>query len=255
MQGSEVATGPVAHQRGSTHGRSRKPGLAKAGDPGASWPLRGQADRASERQPGGETWFEGGLRVTHRLLTLGTLAIGVAAWGATAHSSPEPRPAAQFTANGELVFPADYREWIFLTSGVNMNYTDTPRGMDHDMVDNVFVDPRSWQAYKATGRWPEGTVLVKEARVGAHKGSINKSGTFQTEDMVNVEVHVKDARRFRGGWAFFVHKGQAPASPVPAEASCYACHGTHGALDSTFVQFYPTARPIAAKAGTLDASR
>lgn len=193
--------------------------------------------------------------MNYRFLTAGALAIGIAAWGATAHSDPGPRAAAQFNAQGEQVFPADYREWIFLTSGVNMNYRDTPIGMDHDMLDNVFVDPQSWQVFKKTGRWPEGTVLVKEPRAGAHKGSINKSGTFQTEELFDLEVHVKDSARFKSGWAFFVHDGQAPAKAIPAETSCYSCHGTHGALDSTFVQFYPTAKPIAAKAGTLASSK
>jgi hypothetical protein len=62
------------------------------------------------------------------------------------------RAAPKYTAAGELVAPMDYREWVFLVSGVNMNYSDTPIGMDHAMVDNVFVDPASWQVFKKTGR-------------------------------------------------------------------------------------------------------
>ena len=99
--------------------------------------------------------------------------------------------AARYTAAGELIYPAAYRDWVFLTSGVNMNYSDGALGMNHDMVDNVFVDPKAWQSFKATGRWPDGTVIVKEGRVGTSKGSINKSGTFQTEQRFDLEVHVK----------------------------------------------------------------
>ncbi|MBS0254795.1 MAG: cytochrome P460 family protein [Proteobacteria bacterium] len=188
-------------------------------------------------------------------VALGTLVPGAFALSGTAYSSPEHPSAARYTARGELIFPADYREWVFLTSGVNMNYSDEAMGMDHDMVDNVFVDPQSWRAFKQTGKWPDGTVLVKEPRMGAHTGSINKSGTFQTEQRFSLEVHVKDSRRFKGGWAFFVHRGEQPASAIPGTAACYSCHGSHGAVDTTFVQFYPTAKPIAVKAGTFDAAK
>ena len=30
----------------------------------------------------------------------------------------------RFTSAGELEFPADYREWVFLSSGLDMSYTD-----------------------------------------------------------------------------------------------------------------------------------
>ena len=136
-----------------------------------------------------------------------------------------------------------------------MNYSDMPIGMDHEMVDNVFVDPASWQAFKKTGRWPEGTMFVKETRVGTSKGSINKTGIFQTEERFDLEVHVRDSKRFKTGWGFFVHVADKPAKVLPTSASCYACHTAHGAVHTTFVQFYPTAKPIAGKAGTFDKSK
>jgi hypothetical protein len=163
--------------------------------------------------------------------------------------------APKYTAAGELVAPIDYREWVFLTSGVNMNYSDAAMNMDHEMVDNVFVDPASWQTFKKTGRWPEGTMFVKEARVGTSKGSINKTGIFQTEERFDLEVHVRDSKRFKTGWGFFVNVADKPAKVLPTNASCYSCHTAHGAVQTTFVQFYPTAKPIAVKAGTFDKSK
>lgn len=188
------------------------------------------------------------------LLTVPALLLFGASRGSTA-PDPEPAAAAQYTAAGALILPADYRDWVFLTSGVNMNYSDEPTGMDHEMVDNVFVDPVSWKQFKATGRWPDGTVMVKEPRIGSSKGSINKSGIFQTEQRFDLEIHVRDSTRFKGGWGFFVNVGDKPARLIPASASCYSCHGAHGAVDSTFVQFYPTAKPIAVKAGTFAADK
>jgi hypothetical protein len=185
------------------------------------------------------------------LLAPALLAIGAAA----CQPVSEHPAAARYTVAGELIFPADYRDWVFLTSGVNMNYSDVSMGMGHDMVDNVFVDPKAWQTFKATGRWADGTVIVKEGRVGTSKGSINKSGTFQTEERFDLEVHVKDSKRFKGGWAFFVNTDDKPAKPIPHDVSCYSCHTANGAVDTTFVQFYPTAKPIAVKSRTFDASR
>ncbi|MDQ1388830.1 MAG: hypothetical protein QOF56_2284 [Acidobacteriaceae bacterium] len=41
---------------------------------------------------------------------------------------------------------------------------------------------------------------------------------------------------------------------IPTTAGCYTCHAEHAAVDTTFVQFYPTLLPIAKSKGTLSAS-
>lgn len=188
------------------------------------------------------------------LFTATALIVGLAHGGAAeAATAVSVKP--HYTAAGELIAPLDYRDWVFLTSGVNMNYSDAPMNMGHEMVDNVFVDPTSWRAFKASGRWPDGTIFVKEGRIGSSKGSINKSGIFQTETRFDLEVHVRDSKRFKGGWGFFVNADDKPAKLIPTTASCYSCHQQHGAVDTTFTQFYPTAKPIAIKAGTFAADR
>lgn len=187
------------------------------------------------------------------LVGIGTLVI--AGLGAFSYANAKPEAAAQYTASGELIYPENYREWVFLTSGVNMTYGAPVTGMGHDMVDNVFVDPQSWQEFKQTGKWRDGTVMIKEPRMGANEGSISKGGTFQTEEVFGLEVHVKDSTRFKDDWAFFVHAEGEPAEAIAGDAECYSCHKAHGAVDTTFVQFYPTAKPIAEKAGTFDASK
>jgi hypothetical protein len=166
-----------------------------------------------------------------------------------ADSAFEPR----FTADGELIPPADYREWVFLSAGLDMSYSDNASMMGHSMFDNVFVDPAAWAKFKRTGHWPDKTTFVLEARGASTKGSINKKGHYQTEELMEVEVHVRDDSRFSGGWGFFALGGTAPAKLLPASAPCYACHQAHGAVDTTFTQFYPTAKPIAVKAGTFRA--
>jgi hypothetical protein len=38
---------------------------------------------------------------------------------------------------------------------------------------------------------------------------------------------------------------------TPTTADCYSCHASHAAVDTTFVQFYPTLLPIAKSKNTL----
>jgi Cytochrome P460 len=156
----------------------------------------------------------------------------------------------QFNADGALIPPAGYREWVFLSAGLDMSYSEVPAMMGHSMFDNVFVDPASWAAFKRSGHWPDKSMFAMESRGASTKGSINKQGHYQTEDLMGVEFHVRDESRFKGGWGFFASDGTAPAQKLPETAPCYACHLAHGAVDTTFTQFYPTAKAIATKAGT-----
>ena len=157
----------------------------------------------------------------------------------------------RYTADGKLIPPADYREWVYMSTGLNMSYTDEPETATHSLFDNVFVDPRAWAAFKRTGHWPDQTMFVLEVRGASSKGSILKHGLYQTDDDLSVEMHVHDEARFKGGWGFFRLSGSDPAALLPAEAPCYACHLAHGTVDTTFTQFYPVARAIAARTGTL----
>jgi hypothetical protein len=158
-----------------------------------------------------------------------------------------------YTADGKLVLPADYREWVYLSSGLGMSYSEKAPGGE-PMFDNTFVDPQSYRAFLRTGSWPDQTQIVLELRGSTSKGSINRHGHYQNGDVQGIEVHVKDTTRFKGGWAFFGFDGRAPADRIPETASCYACHAAHGAVDTTFVQFYPTLLPIARQHATLSAA-
>ena len=136
-----------------------------------------------------------------------------------------------YTASGDLIPPKDYREWVFLSSGLDMNYSSASGKTDPmgQVFDNVFVDPASWAAFKTSGRWPDKTVMVKESRVAGGQASINQAGHFQTEQVMGTELHVLDRARFNGGWGFFASAKGEPARLIPHAASCYSCHQQHGA--------------------------
>lgn len=170
--------------------------------------------------------------------------------------APADATSAPLAYDGDkLRAPPDYREWIYATTGLDMSYSRVNLP-GHHMFDNVFVNPVAWQAFKRTGTWPDKTVMVLETRGANTKGSINKRGYFQDTDLMGVEVHVKDIARFGGdGWAFFTFGDtDKAAAMISRDNDCYSCHKSHGAVDSTFVQFYPTMLPLAKVKGTLAAS-
>jgi len=172
-------------------------------------------------------------------------------WLASPQTKTAQKHTPLYTQDGELRLPADYREWVYLSSGFDMSYNPDMQ-MDHHMFDNVFVNPEAWRAFQSTGKWPDKTLLVLELRRAEGKGSINQKGNFQAETM-RIEVHVKDESRFKGKWAFFGFSGDDKTSKMtPLTEDCYSCHADHGAVDTTFVQFYPTLKPIAQQKKTLE---
>jgi len=98
-------------------------------------------------------------------------------------------------------------------------------------------------------------MLVLEVRGAESRASINQRGNFQSGEVMGIEVHIKDEAKFPDGkWAFFGFDNGKVGNLFPAGASCYSCHQSHGAVDTTFVQFYPTVMPIAKSKGTLSAA-
>src|SRR5712692_9080075 len=128
--------------------------------------------------------------------TIVAITMGIAAAAALMAQAPE------FTKDNQLIRPANYREWVFLSSGLGMTYgpaaeANRERG---PMFDNVFVNPAAYQAFVKTGQWPDKTILVLEIRSAVGKGSINNGGHFQG-DALAIEAEIKDSRV--GGWAFY----------------------------------------------------
>jgi hypothetical protein len=154
-----------------------------------------------------------------------------------------------YTADGQLKFPAKYREWVYLTSGIDMSYSasDNP---SHSMFDNVFVNPSAYRSFLQTGTWPDKTVLVLEVRGAESNSSINKRGHTQSAEVMGLEVHVKDKSK-PGNWAFYGFDNEVSGKLIERPANCYTCHEQHGAVDTTFVQFYPTLFGLAKGKGTL----
>jgi hypothetical protein len=183
------------------------------------------------------------------LMALASGVPGVREPGGAAAESLNPK----FTEGNELVRPERYREWIYLSSGLGMNYSARSQPGEPQFT-NVFVTPTAYRYFIRSGTWPDKTLFVLEERDSATKGSINKSGHFQTK-LAGLVAEVKDESRFPEKWAFFVFmdgqgKLKDTAKPQPKNA-CWTCHNANGAVDNTFVQFYPTLKETAQGKGTF----
>jgi hypothetical protein len=175
-----------------------------------------------------------------------------------ARDEKEKSPRPQYDEKGQLMRPADYREWIFLSAGFGMNYSPAPGS--HEMFTNVFVQRWAYDEFAKSGKWPELSMFVIDERDASSRGSINKTGHFQT-DLMGLVVEVKDSAHNPDKWAYYAFQpdgasadGKA-AGAMPKGNPCWSCHEDHAAVEHTFVQFYPTLKVAAKKFGTYNESR
>jgi len=165
---------------------------------------------------------------------------------ATAQTAPAWGP--QWNTKGELVLPSDFRRWVFLGSPLTphaLNGGSAPFPEYH----NVYVQPEAFTAYRETGVWPEGTIMLKELQlttpaVNPDGSSVEVSGRgFFPASLNGVDISVKDSDRFKdtSGWGFFNFGHHAPPyAKTAAEQPSDACAGCHlaNATDMVFSKFY-----------------
>src|SRR5579884_2267528 len=99
---------------------------------------------------------------------LRVLCASVVIAGAALVAAQDSTPAASapsFTSDGRLVLPPDYREWIFLSSGLGMTYGPLrAAASEAPPFENVFVLPSAYRSFLKTGVWPEHTIFILEVR-------------------------------------------------------------------------------------------
>ena len=156
------------------------------------------------------------------------------------------------TGTNNLLRPSNYREWIFLSSSLGLNYPPPGAPAGPQQFHNVYVNPSSYRSFMQTGKWPDRTVYILETRAVGAETTANRDGRFQTA-LQSLEANVKDSR-FRDGWGYFIFNGRdTSAAPLAGDvvARCIDCHTRHTAVERTFVQFYPTLLDVAKRMGTV----
>jgi len=190
----------------------------------------------------------------HTMVAVATvLAVALAIQTAVAQQPAGDGP--RYTDAGELIRPADYREWVYLSTGLNMTYgANAPNPTRNQPFNNVFVNRESYRRFLDSGRWPDKTIFILEIRRSEEHVRPNAFGYTQAA-MSALEAAVKDSRNGAQPWAYYGFGGgdslAASAKPLPEGAGCQACHSQHTAVEQTFVQFYPTLFEVAKAKGTV----
>lgn len=186
-------------------------------------------------------------------ITYVLLAMLLTALVAAAQHNQTPAPTIpQFTADGNLMRPVDYRRWVYVSSGFGMSYNPNAGGNGAPAFTNVFVNPAAYDYFQTNGKWPDKTMFVLEIYGSTSNGSINKHGSFQSS-FQGLDVEVKDESRFSDKWAYFGFDGDEKAATAtkPARNECWKCHEQNAAVEHSFVQFYPELLKVARAKGTI----
>jgi len=154
----------------------------------------------------------------------------------------------EFNDQGELLRPKDYRSWVYVGTPLTPNELNNGNAPFPEFH-SVYIDPTSFEHYKKTGEFREGTVLIKELESVGSTQAVSGKGYFMGE-FLGLEATIKSKERFPnepGYWAYFSFGHEYPlaasAKPFPA-ANCNSCHESSAADDFVFTQYYPVLRAV-----------
>lgn len=185
-----------------------------------------------------------GIAATVLFVSMGIIA------GTAKPAQAEVNPAwgPDWTAKGELKLPKNYHTWVYLGSPLTPNALNNGKASFPE-YHNVYIQHEAYKAYRKTGKFPEGTILLKELQLtqpGSNPdgSSVEPSGRGYFPGARNgIDISVKDSKRFKdtNAWGFFNFGHHAPpyektAVALPKEA-CAGCH-IDNATDMVFSKFY-----------------
>ena len=157
----------------------------------------------------------------------------------------------QYTESGELKLPANsiWRDWVWVGSPLTPNALNGGQA-GFPEYHNVYIEPGSYEIYRKTGIFPDGTIFFKELQLT--KGASENPDGSRTEpsgrgyfpgEFNGADVTVKDSKRFAdtGDWGYFNfnhHEPKAPTAKVKAKSECAFCHIGAAKRDEAWTQFY-----------------
>ena len=109
------------------------------------------------------------MRATFLALTA-SIASGVIVIAAFAQSPSDSgaqtksRYLPEYTASGDLVLPKGFHEWVYVGSPLTPNALNGGKA-GFPEYHNVYIEPGSYEIYKRTNQFPEGTILFKELQL------------------------------------------------------------------------------------------
>jgi len=174
------------------------------------------------------------------------LIIGVLALTSCNSTDKDYGTISYFTMEGnELIRPVDYRSWVYVGTPLTPNDMNNGKAAFPEFH-NVYIDPPSYDYWKANGKWRDGTILVKELVSVGERAASSGKGYFMGE-FIGLEATIKSSEHFAkepGNWAYFSFTTPAnedlKAKAVAFETNqCNSCHAGSAQDDFVFTQYYP----------------
>ncbi|HKF67125.1 MAG TPA: cytochrome P460 family protein [Vicinamibacterales bacterium] len=184
------------------------------------------------------------------ILALGAVTTVVFADRQATNTAPaHGRYLPEYTKEGDLLLPKNWRSWIYVGSPL------TPNGLNNGKAGfpefhNVYIEPGSYDLFKKTGEFPEGTIFFKELQrvlnpqqfPDGSRTEPSGRGYFPGE-FNGADVTVKDTKRYAdtNGWGYynFNHgEPKAPTAKLRPKAECAFCHIAGAKKDEVWTQFY-----------------
>ncbi len=165
------------------------------------------------------------------------------------HAQTKSRYLPEYTATGELILPKDFHEWVYVGSPLTPNALNGGEA-NFPEFHNVYIEPGSYEIYKRTGEFPEGTIFFKELQLTLPAQNPDGSRTepsgrgYFPGPFNGADATVKDSKRFAAtnGWGYFNfnhHEPKAPTAKLKAKDECGYCHIANAKKDEVWTQFYP----------------
>lgn len=165
-----------------------------------------------------------------------------------------PQPSAfdlAVSKDGKIQVPyVDYRkDW----SQVGVNAVAGPDGKTIAQLHIVYAEPAVVEAYRKTGQFPDGAVLIKELQ-SAKSGDLTTGHVTWSGDVLGWFVMIKDRKnRFPNnplwaegwGWAQFDADKPTLTKTSAFASDCQSCHEPAKAKDWVYVDDYPNLRAAA----------
>ncbi len=181
------------------------------------------------------------------LLLCGALA---AAGGETSGAFPS-----FVDGKGNISMPSGVRSgWLHLGTWVMTSTPSAGQGRSRTGpvagVHNVYAQAASAAAYRKTGKWPDGAVIVMEVR-SMSWDDLSTGHVIMEGELLQTFVMVKDAKgRFPSnpnwgdgwGWALFMPADAKKNVSTDYRKDCMDCHGAADQSDFIFIQGYPALR-------------
>lgn len=149
-------------------------------------------------------------------------------------------------ARGNIRVPPDYRDWAFLGTWHISPEKGAEEAAGAAGFHNVYTQLSALQAYRETGKFPDGAVLVKEL-LRSKTGDLTTGEVTWGTEVEGWFVMVKDDKNrfpqsplWGNGWGWALFNSDNPEKTVTRNwrLDCLGCHLPARKTDWIFVQGY-----------------